>query len=591
MDWITKITIDNYRAFSKPAKIIIPYGNHLLIYGENGSGKSSIYTAVEDFLRSSDSSLGVEFTSNEFSKANGNTTGVVEIEVRSTATTNSRSFVFSETGSNSADGNPDIMLANKLKGFLDYKKILKVHALDVPPDIPPNIFGLLVNDLLGYHRIGMIGTRELAVEYNCIAGILTTEKKNSIAYRLALTDLEYLNNTLITQLTKVFEVANKLLQQYFKNKLRLDINYFDLQVNEKKQMVEQISLRVYYAEKEIKNYHVFLNEARLSSLAICLYLASIKTNPQTADLRVLYLDDVFIGLDMCNRIPLLQIIYNEFMLEGYQLFFSTYDHQWFEIAKQWFSNIDNGIKFKCLELFVKCDDDPATPDLPVIIFDRGDYLEMARNHYGRKDYPAAANYLRKSCEKELKRILPENELLKTDTDKLEVSNIDMLGALITKFKEFIEKNNLDATPFLHFTTYSKIVLNPFSHDDLKMPHYRTEIESGIRLVEDLQRILCKDSGEASLTLAMPHADTNEVDHYDIELMENLRIIKQGASPIILSASECVVHWNAKDIPCKRIQKAFKQILHYKGYPKDDFNILYQSIDVSEGRKLIDLMTF
>jgi ABC-type uncharacterized transport system fused permease/ATPase subunit len=43
MRWITGIAINNYRAFSKPETILIPQGQHLLIYGENGSGKSPPY--------------------------------------------------------------------------------------------------------------------------------------------------------------------------------------------------------------------------------------------------------------------------------------------------------------------------------------------------------------------------------------------------------------------------------------------------------------------------------------------------------------------------------------------------------------------
>jgi ABC-type uncharacterized transport system fused permease/ATPase subunit len=56
MRWITGITLDNYRAFPNAyAKIDIPPGNHLLVYGENGSGKSSLYNGLKDFFHSSDS--------------------------------------------------------------------------------------------------------------------------------------------------------------------------------------------------------------------------------------------------------------------------------------------------------------------------------------------------------------------------------------------------------------------------------------------------------------------------------------------------------------------------------------------------------
>ncbi|MBW7869201.1 MAG: hypothetical protein H3C31_12865 [Brumimicrobium sp.] len=51
MKWITGITLDNYRAFNGAyAPIAIPAKQHLLIYGENGSGKSSIYKSVKNFF-------------------------------------------------------------------------------------------------------------------------------------------------------------------------------------------------------------------------------------------------------------------------------------------------------------------------------------------------------------------------------------------------------------------------------------------------------------------------------------------------------------------------------------------------------------
>ncbi len=53
MKWITEITLNNFRAFGKAEEIQILKGNHLLIYGENGSGKSSIYNGLKDFFSSS----------------------------------------------------------------------------------------------------------------------------------------------------------------------------------------------------------------------------------------------------------------------------------------------------------------------------------------------------------------------------------------------------------------------------------------------------------------------------------------------------------------------------------------------------------
>jgi len=51
---LTSIEIKDFRAFKGiPLKIdLTDKGKNLLVYGENGSGKSSLYLALRDFLES-----------------------------------------------------------------------------------------------------------------------------------------------------------------------------------------------------------------------------------------------------------------------------------------------------------------------------------------------------------------------------------------------------------------------------------------------------------------------------------------------------------------------------------------------------------
>ena len=49
---IKVIEINNYKAFYGKQKINVG-GKNLFIYGENGSGKSSLYYALKDFFQSS----------------------------------------------------------------------------------------------------------------------------------------------------------------------------------------------------------------------------------------------------------------------------------------------------------------------------------------------------------------------------------------------------------------------------------------------------------------------------------------------------------------------------------------------------------
>ena len=49
---ITQIEIENYRAFYDKEVIRLEKGENLLVYGENGSGKSSLYLALKDYFNS-----------------------------------------------------------------------------------------------------------------------------------------------------------------------------------------------------------------------------------------------------------------------------------------------------------------------------------------------------------------------------------------------------------------------------------------------------------------------------------------------------------------------------------------------------------
>ena len=68
---ITKIEIKNFRAFPKDYHIdLYNAGKNLLVYGENGSGKSSLYLALKYFFESDIDTIddGEEIKSTGFEK-------------------------------------------------------------------------------------------------------------------------------------------------------------------------------------------------------------------------------------------------------------------------------------------------------------------------------------------------------------------------------------------------------------------------------------------------------------------------------------------------------------------------------------------
>ena len=51
---LTKIEIENYRGFRGRFELDLPDGCNLIVYGENGAGKSSLFHALSDFVENPD---------------------------------------------------------------------------------------------------------------------------------------------------------------------------------------------------------------------------------------------------------------------------------------------------------------------------------------------------------------------------------------------------------------------------------------------------------------------------------------------------------------------------------------------------------
>lgn len=551
MHWITEISINNYRAFKgQYSPIKIPYGQHLLIYGENGSGKSSIYNAVKDFFQSSVNS-SLQFELNYFEKIAGNTTGEIKIEITEKNAAgvlqNPVQYVFAEPNAGSNNRIQLIQLANKLKGFLDYKRLLKTHFVNASAGQNPNLFDLVVEDILSDHLInsvqGGVGSVELQQEWGKFKYNIYRLDGRYSDNKQAYTDLPAFETNLRSLLTPIFAIFKNYVRDYFNLKLDIDVTLSQMKANAYG-ITQKLQLEIKYGNQQISSYQTFLNEARLSALGICLYLAGLKTYPQATDLKILYLDDVFIGLDTNNRIPLLKLIKSEFIHNGYQIFISTYDRQWFETARSWFNN--ENIPTKQIEMYVEDDGNPLTPDLPILIDPSENEFQKAQKYFKAKDYPTSANLLRKSCEKELRRILPENLRLIPKQNGI-IIEIKELEKLVNNFESYIQKNFISRVPFQHIKTYKKIIFNPLSHDDLEAPHYRSEISDGILLIENLKKIKTKeiiktiDSYKTPLKLAIVDLLSNQTHNYEITLLENLQIIQEDNNPIKLSIIECSVN--------------------------------------------------
>lgn len=120
---ITSIAINNFRAFYNQETINIPRKHNLLVYGENGSGKSSFFRAVHDFFKSS--RTDVVFEKNTFRQGDDGS-----VEISFTAATDGvvpTPFIFHSVAANTNTNTAAyIQQAFKSGGFLTYVQLLKL---------------------------------------------------------------------------------------------------------------------------------------------------------------------------------------------------------------------------------------------------------------------------------------------------------------------------------------------------------------------------------------------------------------------------------------------------------------------------------
>jgi len=488
---ITKITIKNYRAFynqpdTEPYTIEVPNGENLLIYGENGSGKSSLYHALYDFLEASDFPEK-QFIENLFSQTVIDDEKYIEIEfsdIEKDATTGiitiiPKPYKFDKSNKPEADFIKDTL---QIKAFLSYRDILNTHILETNYK-NPNLFEIIVKVLLKDYM--SIFTLNISIKdyYETISRTIT-EVKRFEESRKKHTDtlIDNFNMSVDEGLNLIKDKTNEYLE-IFNSKIKITVPQDTKFLRrENKLLSGNLRLNIVYANREVNVYQLFLNEARLSALAISMYLAAIYKSTYKPEYKILFLDDIFIGLDTSNRIPLLKILNEDF--KDFQIVMTTYDKQWYEVAKQFFGTKSKD-NWKYFEMYV--DDFTYPYEIPVIIPFKSN-IDKAEKYLAKHDYPACGIYLRKECERILDYLLKPEHHKRVENNKQCKTNPKNLNALINNFKSFCENENIEYKQFEDLGVYKDAVLNPLSHNDINLPIYKEELLSIIRILKKLNDI-------------------------------------------------------------------------------------------------------
>jgi energy-coupling factor transporter ATP-binding protein EcfA2 len=476
---IKEISLNNYRAFWGLHTIPVN-GNNVLIYGENGSGKTSLFRGLERFFESvRERGLGPEV--NIFCDTPSET--FISLTMDDAAQT-----AHELSGNGVFPGEEDFLLENsKQRPFFSYKNLLRVHLAEKEGD-EVNLLGPLVRDII-HNSINPITGNYIGEEWDELLALESLNTKTAKGKEL-LDRLENIRAGIEVSVDQLAERVNEMLTSQFGYQLEISLKWVSrIEFNPASKKVQGVVyLRAKHFGKDVPDeLSGFLNEARLSAIAIGLYLSSLKLTPKPSDLPILVLDDIFIGLDMSNRIPLLNLLKSEFA--DYQIFITTYDRAWFDLAKNLVGN-----NWLTVEMYTGEKDDPVIGkfEYPIVIAPSDGYYEKALKYANKKpggtgqdiDYAAAGNYLRKEAERVLKGLLYGKHLYRQKGEEMVAR--EQMQELWDSFMVAVKGWNHPL--FSLYNGVVKSVLNPLSHDNLNKPVFRYELDEAFRFVEGLRTI-------------------------------------------------------------------------------------------------------
>ena len=550
MKRICKIEIENSRAYYDKLVLSLEKGENLLIYGENGSGKTSLFKAIRDIIQSF--YLPVKYKVNRYKPAGSKGEILLSIGDFNSSTRQLSNIV--QYGLKEGIDNTQVQNTGYLKalaqsnGFLSYRDLLKVYLYE---EDNPNLFAFFVIHLLKNHvPIKQGGQKALGEEWLEInSDLLMAINRKDNRHRRGLNRLNHFELVLRSVLTDLFAEVNKYLSLYF-DTFGLSVNYdlapmtFSYGNGKKQWKIQQVlHLDIHSGNSRIIGYTEELNEARLSALAICLYLAALQANPGS-DMSLMFLDDIFIGIDSANRVPILRILGNEF--KNFQIMMATYDRSWYCLAQKFLMRSHPG-EWKYVSLFSLPRNSSGVYFMEPVMVDGDSYFDTAKEylHGGRRiDLPAAANYFRKALE----------NLLSTDNLPKELFIGDDYSVIpgykltnhVERVANLFPRIGLDPTFINLVDTYLHPLIHPLSHHEEEAQVYRNDLlEIEVAYNELYRQVMdfghhCRllNGKHSKLEIRYVTADQSYWVCYEILLEDNLWLFKDASGTSHLTDCPC-----------------------------------------------------
>lgn len=454
MKKIKEIKIQNFKAFQQEQVFPIN-GKHVLVYGNNGSGKSSLFWALYTLLQSSiKEDDGVQKYFKKYVASNKGThqtlknvfmdeneDSFIKLTAIDTETQHEETFTISHDVINTNDdANTLIQELNIASDFINYKLLHNFYRASHKQEV--NLWPVFERDIFPFLTEGtqnwlddIIKKPTLDIPRTPYGYAVSGSKRTNCEEQLTL-----LNEKIQNLLTEISGHANSFLKAHFfenKDVVRISLNFqqkfsFDLvrrKLWEDKKQGQRydelhIKLGVEICDeavpekwRQIVRVQSFLNEAQLTRIAIGVRIGALRTRPLvSARFKILVLDDMLISLDLSNRMDVVRIILNKEekeelkFFDGFQKFILTHDKGFFNLIRR-NTDEEEWVYFN----FNKDEKDSSAPKIK----EDKTSLQKAIRNFEENEFDACGNELRKEAEAILTEYLdPDMKKLNGDFETL-----------------------------------------------------------------------------------------------------------------------------------------------------------------------------
>lgn len=454
MKRIDTLELRNFKAFRNETFAF--GGKHALIYGNNGSGKSSLFWALYSFLQSSGKSVAdvreyfMPFDATDDDTKRQTARSLVNVfaplgepaSIRLTWVdeTDTKVMKTISAGVVNTGVGSEIKEANLASDFLNYKLLQNFYNVTHKQEI--DLWDVFRRDIFPYFEEGGISYRDR------IATVCPRLMRSSgtLAERAELTTL---NEGLALFTGQIVNNANAFLKQHFfgnKDVMEVKLQYVPITeawvrarnragTEEPAQHPGRGRVRMWvqlYDEatgtwKEQLRPHSFLNEAQLTRVALAVRIGALQTRVQTTDFKILCLDDMLISLDMSNRDQVIKLLLNYENspalqhFDDFQKIILTHDRGFYNIIRRYTYPQD----WNYFEL-----SRDETGQSPPVVKTNLTSIEKAEKLYAEGNFEDCAIQLRKELESEVKWALRQPIDAARET----------LAALIKKVKDQVCAN-------------------------------------------------------------------------------------------------------------------------------------------------------